>query len=614
MVVFKKGASGYSGFRRKIKRGHDITLPMARFFGLPVQDNLLKHFSAILTLSALLATATPVFAADHAAADEPIDVLPAVGKAEEIIYRYLSAEITYQRGNAFAGYANMLSIARSTGDARLARRATEMAISGSLPAEAMKAARIWHELAPQADDAAQVLLGLQLTHNRADDAKASLAKQLSGSTAAALPLAIGNVQRLLARMPDRARAYALTKELLEPYRHLIEARIALAQMAIVNGDRATALKEARDAISKFPNSELAVMMFSQLIENKAESSKLLADFLKKNSTSREVRLMYARMLFEQSNIAEAKKEFRTLLQQSPNDQTSLYAMGLLMVQTNDIAEAEKYLSTYINNLKGQPDRDRDASQALMILAQIAEDRNDTAAALAWLDMVATSGQNGALNAALKRAQLQAKNGKLDEARQLLSQTDVENDDERAKLIIGEAQLLRDADKLPDAIRLIQDALELYPDHVDLLYELGMLAEKNNQFDVMETALRKVMKLMPDGQHAFNALGYSLADRNIRLPEAYDLIKTALSLAPDDPFIMDSMGWVEFRMGRLEKAEETLRKAFVLKPDPEIAAHLGEVLWVRGREDEAKKLWRNAGGRESKNGTLKSTLLRLQIKL
>jgi len=587
---------------------------MRRLIHASRQDNLLKHFSAILTLSALLATASPLFAADSTTIDEPVDVLPSVGRTEELMFRYLSAEISYQRGNAFAGYANMLAIARSTGDARLARRATEMAIAGALPAEAMKAARIWQELAPTADDAAQVLLGLQVSNNRSEDAKASLAKQLASSSAAMLPMAIGNVQRLLARMPDRVRASAMMKELLEPYRDLIDARIALIQMAMVSGDRNAALKESREAISKFPNSEIAVLMHAQLLENKADGLKLLADFLKKNSKSREVRLTYARMLFEQSKVAEAKKEFRTLLQQSPSDQTSLYALGLLMAQTNEIAEAEKYLSTYIQNLKGQPDRERDASQALMILAQIAEDRNDTAAAMAWLDMVATTAQNGATTAALKRAQLLAKSGKLDDARALLNQTDVENDDERVKLIIGEAQLLRDANNLTDAIRLIQDALEAYPDQLDLLYELGMIAEKNQQFDVMETALRKVMKLMPDGQHAFNALGYSLADRNIRLPEAYDLIKTALSIAPDDAYIMDSMGWVEFRMGRFEKAEEILRKAFSIKADPEIAAHLGEVLWVRGREEEAKKLWRNAGGRDTKNDTLKSTLQRLQIKL
>ena len=587
---------------------------MRRLIYASRQDNLLKHFSAILTLSALLAMASPLFAADSTTIDEPVDVLPSVGRTEELMFRYLSAEISYQRGNAFAGYANMLAIARSTGDARLARRATEMAIAGALPAEAMKAARIWQELAPATDDAAQVLLGLQVANNRSEDAKASLAKQLASSSAAMLPMAIGNVQRLLSRMPDRARASAMMKELLEPYRDLIDARLALIQMAMVSGDRAAAIKESREAITKFPNSELAVMMHTQLIENKADALKLLADFLKKNSKSREVRLMYARMLFEQSKVVESKKEFRTLLQQSPNDQTALYALGLLMAQTNEIAEAEKYLSTYINNLKGQPDRERDASQALMILAQIAEDRNDTTAAMAWLDMVATTAQNGVTNATLKRAQLLAKTGKLNDARALLNQTDVENDDERVKLIIGEAQLLRDATHLTEAIRLIQDALEAYPDQLDLLYELGMLAEKNQQFDVMETALRKVMKLMPDGQHAFNALGYSLADRNIRLPEAYDLIKTALSIAPDDAYIMDSMGWVEFRMGRFEKAEEILRKAFSIKPDPEIAAHLGEVLWVRGREEEAKKLWRNAGGRDTKNDTLKSTLQRLQIKL
>ncbi len=587
---------------------------MRRLIHASRQDNLLKHFSAILTLSALLAMASPLFAADSTTIDEPVDVLPSVGRTEELMFRYLSAEISYQRGNAFAGYANMLAIARSTGDARLARRATEMAIAGALPAEAMKAARIWQELAPATDDAAQVLLGLQVANNRSEDAKASLAKQLASSSAAMLPMAIGNVQRLLSRMPDRARASAMMKELLEPYRDLIDARLALIQMAMVSGDRAAAIKESREAITKFPNSELAVMMHTQLIENKADALKLLADFLKKNSKSREVRLMYARMLFEQSKVVESKKEFRTLLQQSPNDQTALYALGLLMAQTNEIAEAEKYLSTYIHNLKGQPDRERDASQALMILAQIAEDRNDTTAAMAWLDMVATTAQNGVTNATLKRAQLLAKTGKLNDARALLNQTDVENDDERVKLIIGEAQLLRDATHLTEAIRLIQDGLEAYPDQLDLLYELGMLAEKNQQFDVMETALRKVMKLMPDGQHAFNALGYSLADRNIRLPEAYDLIKTALSIAPDDAYIMDSMGWVEFRMGRFEKAEEILRKAFSIKPDPEIAAHLGEVLWVRGREEEAKKLWRNAGGRDTKNDTLKSTLQRLQIKL
>ncbi|NCW76925.1 MAG: hypothetical protein EBV64_02970 [Oxalobacteraceae bacterium] len=574
----------------------------------------MKNFPAILTLSALLALVSPLHAAESTADHEPVDVLPAVGLSEELMFRYLSAEIAMQRGNAFAAYATMLSIARSTSDPRLARRATEMAMSGSLPAEALKAARVWHEIAPHSEEASQVLLSLQLQSNRADEAKQSLATMLSSSSPTTLALAIGNVQRLLSRLPDRARAASLLKELLEPYRDALDARLALAQMAMVSGDRAAAIQELRNTLTKFPDSEMAALMLAQIIEDKAEATKTLVDFLKKNPKAREVRLAYSRMLFEQGKIADAKKEFKTLLQQTPNDQTALYALGLLSAQANEMADAEKYLSTYIANLKDQPDRERDATQALMVLAQIAEDRSDEAGVIKWLQMVPELGQSGAVNATIKRAQLQAKAGKLDEARKLLNEADVNNDDERVKLIIGEAQLLKESGKIIDAMRLIEDALELYKNNIDLLYELAMLAEKNQQFDLMESTLRKVIQLAPDSQHAYNALGYSLADRNLRLQEAHDLIKKALSLAPEDPFIMDSMGWVEFRLGRFEKAEELLKRAFAIKADPEIAAHLGEVLWVLGREEEAKKLWRNAGGKDSKNDTLKSTLKRLQVKL
>jgi tetratricopeptide (TPR) repeat protein len=574
----------------------------------------LKNFPAILTLSALIAIAGPLRAAENSSDNEPVDVLPAVGLSEELIFRYLSAEIALQRGNAFAAYATMLSIARSTNDPRLARRATEMAISGSLPNEALKAARVWHEIAPHSEEAAQALLSFQLQSSRIDEAKQSLAKMLSGSTPATLPLAIGNVQRLLSRIPDRARAAALLKELLEPYRDVLDARLALAQMAMVSGDRAAAIKEIRDALNKFPSSEIAVLMLAQITEDKTEAAKTLSDFLKKNAKAREVRLAYSRMLFEQGKIADAKKEFQVLLQQAPNDQTALYALGLLSAQAGEMADAEKYLSAYIANLKGQPDRERDATQALMVLAQIAEDRNDDAGISRWLEMVPALGQSGAVNAIIKRAQLQSKAGKLDEARRLLNEADVNNDDERVRLIIGEAQLLRDAGKLAEAMQLVEDALDLYKDNVDLLYELAMLAEKNQQFDLMESTLRKVIQLAPDSQHAYNALGYSFADRNQRLQEAHDLIKKALSLAPEDPYIMDSMGWVEFRLGRLERAEELLRRAFAIKADPEIAAHLGEVLWARGREDEAKRLWRKAGGADSTNDTLRNTLKRLQVKL
>jgi Flp pilus assembly protein TadD len=277
-------------------------------------------------------------------------------------------------------------------------------------------------------------------------------------------------------------------------------------------------------------------------------------------------------------------------------------------------DAESYLSKYIQTLGDQPDRERDSTQALLVLAQIAEDKNDTTAALKWLEKIEPDNQGSYISATLRRAMLLAKAKDPEAARALLQQAEVRNDDDRAKLTVGEAQLLRDAGRLDDALRMVADALELNKNNIDLLYEHAMLAERAKQFDLMERELRKLIKVAPDNQHAYNALGYSFADRNVRLQEAFDLISKANQIAPNDPYILDSLGWVEFRLGRLEQALKTLQRAYEIKADAEIAAHLGEVMWKMGRQDEAKKLWRTANDKDPKNETLRATLQRLQIKL
>jgi tetratricopeptide (TPR) repeat protein len=571
----------------------------------------LKNFAAILTLSVTLASGSVAQAAPETPTNA--DGLPLIQLSEDLMLKYLSAELAFQRGQAAGAHLAMMTLARSSGDPRLARRATEMAIAASSATDALKGAKLWRELAPGSDEAFQVLLSLQLNNNRLDEAKQALAQQLAASKPDQLPATIGTVQRNLSRMSDKSKAAILLRELLEPYRESVDARLAIAQFSMVSGDRAGALREAREAVTKFPKSEVAALVLAQ-IEDKAEAARVLSEFLQKNPKAREVRLAYARMFYEQSKIAEAKKEFKVLIDQKKDDQTALFALGLLSVQANELAEAEKYLSAYINTLGGKPDRERDATQALMVLAQIAEDRNDLAGALKWLEMADSLTHQGSVTATLKRAQLQSKTGKVDAGRKLLAEADVESDEDRVRLVIGDAQILRDAGRLPEAIKVIEDALESLPDNIDLLYEYAMLVEKNREFDAMEKALRRMIQIAPSNPQSYNALGYSFAERNIRLPEAYDLIKVALTLAPDDAFIMDSMGWVEFRMGRLEKAEELLRRAYALRPDPEIAVHLGEVLWLLGREDEAKKLWRFANGKDPKNESLKGTLERFRVKL
>jgi tetratricopeptide (TPR) repeat protein len=571
----------------------------------------LKNFAAILTLSATLASGSVAQAAPETPTNA--DGLPLIKLSEDLMLKYLSAELAFQRGQAAGAHLAMMALARSSGDPRLARRATEIAIAASSATDALKGAKLWRELAPRSDEALQVLLSLQLNNNRLDEAKQALAQQLAASKPDQLSAVIGTVQRNLSRMSDKSKAAILLRELLEPYRESVDARLAIVQFSMVSGDRAGALREAREAVTKFPKSEVAALVLAQ-IEDKAEAARVLSEFLQKNPKAREVRLAYARLFYEQSKIAEAKKEFKVLIDQKKDDQTALFALGLLSVQANELADAEKYLSAYINTLGGKPDRERDATQALMVLAQIAEDRNDLAGALKWLEMADTLTHQSSVTAKLKRAQLQSKTGKVDAGRQLLAEADVDSDDDRVRLVIGDAQILRDAGRLPEAIKVIEDALESLPDNIDLLYEYAMLVEKNREFDAMEKALRRMIQIAPSNPQSYNALGYSFAERNIRLPEAYDLIKIALALAPDDAFIIDSMGWVEFRMGRLEKAEELLRRAYALRPDPEIAVHLGEVLWLLGREDEAKKLWRFANGKDPKNESLKGTLERFQVKL
>jgi Flp pilus assembly protein TadD len=215
---------------------------------------------------------------------------------------------------------------------------------------------------------------------------------------------------------------------------------------------------------------------------------------------------------------------------------------------------------------------------------------------------------------LRRAQLIARNGDLDAARKALTEIEVDDPASQGQVLLVDAQLLRDAGYTQSAFTVLGSAVTRFPDNPELLYDYALLAERLDHTDVMEASLRRVMVLAPDNQHAYNALGYSFAERGVRLPEAYALIEKALQMAPDDPFIMDSMGWVQFRMGNVPAAEEALRRAYALRADPEIAVHLGEVLWQKGEKAEAQKLWRDAQGKDPKNEALKSTLARLNVSL
>ena len=263
----------------------------------------------------------------------------------------------------------------------------------------------------------------------------------------------------------------------------------------------------------------------------------------------------------------------------------------------------------------QRNEHQELAQAYLMLSQAAEQLKEYPDALGWLEKLASvSGQQDGASVLQRRASLLMRQGQLAQARALLQQMPDGTPEERRTRFMTEAQLLRDAKEWTAAYTLLTQANTQIPDDADLLYEQALLAEKLLRFDEMETLLRRVIQIKPDQQHAYNALGYSLADRNVRLQEARTLIEKALSLTPGDPFITDSLGWVEFRLGRLPDAARLLGEAYRQRPDVEIAAHLGEVLWVMGRQDEARKVWREAQGRDAGNDVLVETLRRLQVAL
>ena len=540
------------------------------------------------------------------------DALPAAELTDELLFKLLSAEIAFQRGEWQSAYVTELSAAQQTRDPRLARRAAEIALSAKQAGEAMSAVRLWRELAPNSVEATQYYLGFILLSDNLDEAKAILEKRLTEARPAMRPLVILQTQRLLANAKNKDDAFGMLDSLLAPYLSLPESHIALALNASVKGDTVRANSEARAALAIKPNSDLAILTLAQVTPDSTEAGKMLTAYLSAHPKATEVRTAYARSLVEQKKYDLARTEFQQLLAQEPGNLTSLYALGMLGVQTNHLPEAEQYLTQYVKALAAAPDEERDPGQALLVLAQIAEERNDPDAALKWLAQVDAG--EGLLNAQIKRAQIVAKRGNVAEGQRILREMTPEGEREQAQLVLAEAQILRDANQSAAALTVLAEALKRYPDNTDLLYDYAMVAEKANNLEAMEKALRRVMELAPTNQNAYNALGYSFAERNIRLPEAYVLVEKALTIAPEDPFIMDSLGWVQFRLGKLKEAEDLLRRAYAVRPDPEIAVHLGEVLWVKGQKDDAQKFWRDANTKDPKNDTLKSTLARLRVAL
>jgi tetratricopeptide (TPR) repeat protein len=519
------------------------------------------------------------------------------------VYEFLLAEIAGQRGNVMLSAQAYADLAKRTRDPRVAERATEVALHARNPQAAVEAARVWADTAPESTKALGTVASLLVNSNRVDEAEPYL-KRILAVSGENRGDGFMQLNRLLANNPDKALTLRVIQDLAEPYPGLAQAHFAVASAAAGAGQEDLALKEIQEASRLKPDWELAALYEAQLLQkqsNKAASDRL-ATYLKTYPKSREVRLAYARTLVAEKNYPDARGQFEQLVKDFPDNTEVVFAVAALSMQLEDWPAAER-------NLKRLLDLNyRDRNQVRLYLGQVTEEQKRFDEALQWYGEVTRGDQF--MPAQVRSAHVLRKQGNLDGARKFLQQVSAQNNDQRVQLILAEAQLLRDAKQEKEAFVVVDRALDKLPNHPDLLYDHAMLAEKVDRMDVLESSLRKLLKIKPDHAHAYNALGYSLADRNERLDEARQLIEQALKLSPDDAFIIDSMGWVLYRQGQPEEALKYLQRAYSSRPDAEIAAHLGEVLWVMGRRDDARKVWNEALKKTPDNDVLQKTVQRL----
>lgn len=538
----------------------------------------------------------------------------------ELLYEILVGELTTSQGDPASGYALMLDAARQSGEEQLYQRATQIALQSRSAESALIAAHAWQDSFPNSADANRYLLRILVALNRVDETADPLRKELATSplrtkliTLRALPQIYGHVsdKAQAARIVEEAAAGELKNPATGP-----AAWVAIGRMRFAAGNASGALDAAKRAIALDPTDEGAGTLALQLVDARVPGAdRLLASYLA-GTPSPEVRMNYARFLLQERRNDEARSQLEQLTRSNPELADAWLVLASLNIQAKLLDDAIAALRQYI--ALSEPKADDPAvakalSRAYLMAAEIATTRSNYPAAQDWLsraDKIAP----GDFSVSIQQASLLARQGDLAKARALIQKFPASTPDDMLRKLLAEAQLLKEAKQFDEASRIMAQAAQLSPEDNDIVYEQAMLAEKAGRPEEMEHLLRKIIERQPDYYHASNALGYSMADRGVDLEQARSHIDAALRYAPEDPFILDSKAWVEYRLGNKSEAREILKKVFARQQDAEIAAHYGEVLWSLGERDKAMDVWREGLSKEPGNETLRETLKRFGVQL
>jgi tetratricopeptide (TPR) repeat protein len=575
---------------------------------------LFSLLAALLSLNvASAADAAPVSGeaqAESAATATPSETSPetTTGITGQQLFQLLLGEVALQRDQLDLAVSAYGDLALRTRDLEVTKRAVELASAAQQYAMALELTRLWLELEPESQSALLAQINLLVALERIGEVDVPMAKLLAAEPDK-LDVNFLSLNRLLARYPDKKAALAFIERLTRQYPDLPEAHYLLAVMASEAGAVAQARREAQQAQALKPEWFAPVLLEAQFILRESDAAHvteavaLLSGYLKRNPDAAEARTALIRVLISDKRYKEAREQFDWLLKKDPDNPDVLYPVAMLALQEKDLDTARGLL----NRLVGSAFSDQNSVHYFLGLLE--EEAGNPVESIAHFEQV--SGGVQYLFAQSRIAQGLAKQGKVDEALTLLQNINVRSPQDKSLLAQLKGQLLREVGRYQAAYEALASALAAQPEQPDLLYDVALMAEKAGKLAEMETHLQDLIRLQPKNAQAYNALGYSLADRNLRLEEAYNLIAKAVSLAPRDPFIMDSMGWVLYRQGKLEEALSVLERAYRIRADPEIAAHLGEALWMLGRQDEARDLWQKAATQSPENETLREAIKKFQ---
>ncbi len=577
-----------------------------------MKKNMFKISGKLLLIVALFSLSNFVSAGNSTPVNKENDKfninLPAKISStnSEFVYKFLLAEIAAQRGELNSAGHIYLDLAKLTKSASLAERATVIAGSARNGRLAMDSANIWRQLDKESIEPQRILAELFISSGNLAKAR-PLIKNLLKKEEKTRAEGFLYLNKILSQVENKKNALRFILDITKPYLNIPEARFAIAHAAFSAGNKKMALKELDEVESLNSKWETAAL-FRGYIIGKDWPEKALAfyqDFLIKNPKSNEVRLEYAKALTNLKKYDEAKKQFLKLVNSSLASPEISLTVALLSIELGDNILAEKYFMQSLKRNYPEP------AQIYIYLAGIYDDRGDFDEIRKWLKKI-TSGEYF-LDSRILMSEYIAKYDSVDAAIEMLDGLKKRRLSANETLIIlrNKTSLFLSENRLQDALDSMKDKEEAFKDSPQFKFDYAMLVERMGNTLLMEQLLLEAIKLKPDYAAAYNALGYSYADRNIKLPEAKRYIEIALAYEPNNHYILDSMGWIHFKLGNLKIAYEYIKKAYSINKDPEIAAHLGEILWLQGKKEEAQKIWENSLNRHPSNTVLLETTNRFR---